>query len=239
NEGFPGRIQLGLKFPRVNFKGVDVEQFFFENRLDLDKLEIDHGQIEIAIDRNIASPSESKKSAKAEDVRRKSLEEVIIDTIQTSNSRLSINYQLDESSLNSIETDFELLIRGFRLDSAITASRNVGELYKDANLSLKEFKFAFPDSIHSLGFSKVEIGTLKEEVTFSDFYITAKDESGVPGSPVLDAKIDQVILRHNQLAEIQETGIFDVRDLWLINPKFNLYLDSTKVEMEAKASQVR
>jgi hypothetical protein len=239
NENYPGRIQLGLKFPKVNFKGVDVEQFFFENRLDLDKLEIDEGQIEIAIDRNIATQAPAKKTANSEDVRRKSLEQVIIDTIQTNNSRLSINYQLDESSVNSIETDFELLIREFRLDSAITTNRNVSELYKDANLSLKEFRFAFPDSIHSLGFSKVEIGTQKEDVIFSDFYITAKDESGVPGSPVLDAKVDQVILRHNQLAEIQETGIFDVSDLWLINPKINLFLDSARVEKEAKVSRAR
>jgi hypothetical protein len=239
NDNFPGRIQLGLKFPRVNFKGVDVEQFFFENRLDLDKLEIDHGHIEIAIDRNIATQAVAKKSPKPEDGRRKSLELVIIDTIQTNNSRLSINYQLDESAVNSIETDFELLIRHFRLDSAITASRNVSELYEDANLSLKEFRFAFPDSIHSLGFSKVEIGSLKEEVIFSDFYITAKDELGVPGTPVLDAKIDQVVLKHNQLAEIQETGIFDVRDLWLINPKLNLYLDSVKVKKDVKISRAR
>lgn len=239
NENFPGRIQLGLRLPKVSFKGVDVEQFFFENRLDLNKLEIDQGQIEIGIDRKIATKSESDKPKRPETNRSKSLEEVIIDTIQTNNSRLSINYQLDESSVNSIETDFELLIKEFRLDSAITASRDVGKLYKEADLILNEFKFSLPDSVHSLGFSKVEIGTLREEVIFSDFYITAKDELGSLGHPVLDAKIDQVIMQHNHFAQVQETGIFELKELWLINPRLNLYLDSAKIEMEPKANSDR
>ena len=237
NENYPGRIQLGLKLPKVSFKGVDIEQFFFENRLDFNKLEIDQGQIEIGIDRKIATKSEADKPKNPQRRLSKSLEEVIIDTIQASNSRLSINYQLDEFSVNSIETDFELLIKEFRLDSAITGGRDVGGLYQEADLSLNEFKFSLPDSTHSLGFSKVEIGTLREEVVFSDFYITAKDEFGNPGNPVLNAKIDQVILKHNHLEQIQETGIFDLRELRLVNPIFNLYLDSAKIQKEPKASK--
>ncbi|WP_026969625.1 hypothetical protein [Algoriphagus terrigena] len=239
NADFPGRIQLSLRLPRVDFKGVDIEQFLFENRLDLNKLEIDGGQIEIGIDREVATKPASAKSQGPESVRRKSLEEILIDTIQTSNSRLSINYQLGESPVNSIETDFGLLIRGFKLDSAITASKDVGSLYDEVSLSLNEFRFALPDSVHTLGFSTVEVGTQKEEIVFSDFYLTPKDQFGRPGNPVLDAKIDQVILKNNRLAEMQDTGIFDLRELRLVNPKINLYLDTAKVKKEQKEIKVK
>lgn len=231
NENFLGRIQLGLNFPKVSFKGVDIEQFFFENKLDLDKLEIDQGQIEIGIDRKIATKS---KAEKQETTKKRALEEILIDTVQTKNSRLSINYQLAESSVNSIETDFDLVIRKFRLDSVISATKDVGMLYQEVNLNLNEFKFALPDSIHTVGFSKVDIGTLRDQIVFSDFYITPKDQFGKTGNPVLDAKIDQLILKNNHLAEIQETGIFDLKEIRMVNPKFNLYLDTAKVQKENK-----
>ncbi|HSF55234.1 MAG TPA: hypothetical protein VLA71_15880 [Algoriphagus sp.] len=236
NANFPGRILLGLNFPSVSFKGVDIEQFFFENKLDLDKLEIDQGQIEIGIDRKIATKS---KTERPENSGKRAVEEILIDTIETKNSRLSINYQLAESSVNSIETDFELVIRKFRLDSVISATKDVGSLYQEVNLNLNEFKFALPDSIHTVGFSKVDIGTLRDQIVFSDFYITPKDQFGVAGNPVLDAKIDQLILKNNHLAEIQETGVFDLKEIRMVNPKFNLYLDTAKVKKEPKAVKAK
>lgn len=231
NEQMAGRIQLGMQFPVVNFKGVDIEEFFFDNILDLDKLEIDQGNIEIGIDRKVASKlpqAPSKNSAK------RMLDEIMIDTIESKNSTVSINYQVGESSLNSIQTEFELMIREFRLDSAVTAKRNVGEMYQEVNLSLNDFKFALPDSVHTLGFAKVSIGSLRDLITFTDFYVTPRDQFGTPGNPVIDAKIDQLILRNNYLADIQETGIFDLQEIRMINPKVDVFLDSAKVKKISK-----
>ena len=230
-DGFPGRINLGLRFPKVNFKGVDIEEFLFENRLILDRLEIDRGNIELGIDRKIASlpKAEAKKNA-----RKKSLEELRINTIETKNSKLAINYKSNETSLRSIETDFELLVKDFRLDSLIGATQNIGELYSEADLSLKDFMFALPDSVHTLRFSKVSIGTQKDQILFSDFSLTPKDHFGQPGNPVIEAKIDQLILKNNRLAEIQSTAKLDLREIRMINPKINVFLDSAKVEKQAK-----
>ncbi|WP_332910687.1 hypothetical protein [Algoriphagus boritolerans] len=171
--------------------------------------------------------------------KKRTLDEIVIDTIQSKNSTVSINYQVDESILNSIQTEFELMIREFRLDSAITASRNVGDLYQEVNLSLNDFKFAFPDSVHTLGFSEVNISTLQEVITFSDFYLTPKDQFGTPGNPVIDAKIDQLILRNNQLSEIQESGVFDLKEVRLVNPKVDVYLDTVKIKREFKPVKVK
>lgn len=234
NEDLSGRIQLGMQFPSVSFQGVDIEEFFFENRLDLKKLEINQGNIEVGIDKKVAQKSGSTPSKKT---KKRALSEILIDTIQTRNSTVSINYQVDESELNSIKTEFELMIRDFRLDSAISATRKVGDMYKEVNLSLNDFKFALPDSVHTLGFSDVTIGNLKDEISFTDFYLTPKDQFGKAGNPVIDAKIDQLILRNNHLAEIQETGIFNLKDIRIVNPKVNLYLDSAKVEKDTKPTK--
>ncbi len=234
NNDFPGRIQLGMLFPKVSFKGVEIEEFFFDNKLDLDKLEIDQGNIEIGIDRKVASKSQSSPSKNA---KKRTLEEIMIDTIQSKNSTVSINYQVDNSSLNSIQTEFELMIREFRLDSTVSAERKLGNMYQEVNLSLNDFKFALPDSVHTLGFSKVNIGNLRDVITFTDFYLTPKDQFGTFGNPVLDAKIDQLILRNNHLAEIQETGIFDLKEVRMVNPKVKVYLDSAKVKKETRPSK--
>ncbi|MFN3999122.1 hypothetical protein [Algoriphagus sp.] len=229
NDELAGRIQLGMQFPRVSFRGVDIEEFFFDNILDLDRLEIDQGNIEIGIDRKVASKLPSNRLI---NTKKRTLDKVLIDTIQSKNSTVSINYQVDNSVLNSITTEFELMVKDFKLDSALTARKNVGDMYKEFTLSLSDFKFALPDSVHTLGFSEVNIGTHRDEISFSDFYLTPKDQFGKPGNPVLDAKIDQLILTNNRLAEIQETGIFDLREIRMINPKVNLYLDTVKVKKE-------
>jgi len=229
NDELAGRIQLGMQFPKVSFRGVDIEEFFFDNILDLDKLEIDQGNIEIGIDRKVASRLPSNRPI---NTKKRTLDKIFIDTIQSKNSTVSINYQVDNSLLNSISTEFELMIKDFKLDSALTARKNVGDMYKEFTLSLNDFKYALPDSVHTLGFSEVNIGTLKDEISFSDFYLTPKDQFGKPGNPVLDAKIDQLILANNSIAEIQETGIFDLREIRMINPKVNLYLDTVKVKKE-------
>jgi hypothetical protein len=229
NEELASRIQLGMQFPKVSFRGVDIEEFFFENTLDFDKLEIDQGNIEIGIDRKVASKLPSTRPI---NTKKRTLDEILIDTIQSRNSTVSINYQVDNSVLNSISTEFELMVREFRLDSAITAKRNVGDMYQEFTLSLNDFKFALPDSVHTLGFSEVNIGTSRDEISFSDFYLTPKDQFGKPGNPVLEAKIDRLILTNNRLSEIQETGIFDLREIRMVNPKVNLYLDTVKVKKE-------
>lgn len=231
---FEGRIQVGMKFPTVSFQGVNVEEFFFDNRLDLDKLEIDRGNIEIGIDRKVATKTSSNR---AKISKKRVVDQIRIDTIQSKNSTVSINYQVDESVLNSIQTEFELMISEFHLDSTITANRSVDEMYREVVLSLNEFKFALPDSVHTLGFSKVDIGTLRDEIIFSDFYLTPKDQLGKKGDPVLDAKIEQLILRNNYLADIQETGIFDLKEIRMVNPILNVYLDTAKVTKQSKASK--
>lgn len=236
NDAFSGRIQLGMQFPRVSFEGVDIEEFFFDNKLNLDKLEIDRGNIEIGIDKKVGSKSTKRQSKKST---KRTVDEILVKTIQTNNSTVSINYQVNESSLNSIQTEFELMIREFRLDSAIAASKKVGDLYQEVNLSLNDFKFALPDSVHTLGFSEVSIGSLRDEIAFSDFYLSPKDHFGNPGNPVINAKIDQLILRNNHLAEIQETGIFDLKRVRMVNPKVDVYLDSVKAIQEIKADKVK
>lgn len=234
NEDMAGRIQLGMQFPTVNFRGVDIEEFFFDNILDLDKLEIDYGNIEIGIDKKVAS-RQSQTSSK--NSRRRTLGEIMIDTIESKNSTVSINYQVDQSSLNSIQTEFELMIREFRLDSTITANRKVDDMYQEVILSLNDFKFALPDSVHTLGFSEVSIGTLRDEITFTDFYFTPKDQFGNPGNPVIDAEIDRLILKSNYLADIQATGIFDLKEIRLMNPKVKVYLDSAKANTKSQSEK--
>lgn len=219
------RLNLGLNFPKVVLRGVDIEEFVFDNILNLQKLEIDQGLVEIGIDQEI-SVAETKGPKKK--AIRKSVEFISIDTIQAVDSQLQLLYLGENASRQSIRTGFDFLIQNFYLDSLMTENADFSSIYSSANLDLKDFVFALPDSVHTVSFSKVSLGDQREEIVFSDLKITPKDHFGKSGSPVVEAKIDQLAIRNNHLPEVLDTKTLDFREIRIVNPQVDLYLDTLK-----------
>ena len=52
---FKEKMSLALRLPNVNFRGVQIEDFFFDGLLSLQKLEVENGLIEIGIDKRPTS----------------------------------------------------------------------------------------------------------------------------------------------------------------------------------------
>lgn len=227
------KIAISLTMPSVSLDGIDIETFLFDNELILDQFNVIGGKIDLDINPDFKkneTPLEAKGTPSSRLAIRKTIETLKINQVKLGESELNINYRFGEKDVQSIQTDFELLVKDLYLDSATNRGiENLSELYKGLNLSLQDFSFALPDSIHTIRFSNLAFDNLVQETVFSDVRIIPKNKTGYPGSPIVEATIDQLAIHNNKLKEIQETGIFDLTQVRLTNPRVDIYLDSERM----------
>lgn len=221
------KIALSLNLPSVSLEGVDIESFLFDNQLQLDRLAVDGSEISLEINRNYQKEVTAEKpDQEAGKTLPKSIELVSIGAIEATNSNLSLNYRVGEDDFESIQTDFDLGITGLNLDSAANAQKDIASLFDEINLTLKDFSYTLPDSIHTIRFSDVYVDNTADETIFSHFEIVPSTTSGSLGSPIFSAKIDTLGVRNNTIREIQSTGVLDFTQLRLMNPRIDIYLDT-------------
>ncbi|MDI1321424.1 MAG: hypothetical protein PSV36_01670 [Algoriphagus sp.] len=239
--GLNSKIALSLSMPSVSLDGIDIETFLFENELILEEFNVIGGMINLEINPEFKKEDKTAKPKTDSTSRlaiRKTIETLKIDQLKLGDSKLKVNYRFGEKDVQSIQTDFDLLVKELYLDSATNRGiDNLSELYKSINLNLEDFSFALPDSIHTIQFSNLAFDNLINETLFSDVKIIPKTKTGSPGSLIVEASIDQLGIQNNKLKEIQETGIFDLSQVRLSNPTFNIYLDSEKTSTEKSTSK--
>ncbi len=224
---FRSKIALSLNLPSVTLEGVDIESFVFDNQLKLDKLAVDGSTINLEINKSYKNDSSQLGAISVtSNTLPKSIELVSIGAIEASNSSLSLNYRVGNDDFESIQTDFDLGILGLNLDSAANARKDIAGLFDEINLTLKDFSYTLPDSIHTVKFSDLYVDNSTDETVFSNFEIVPNTLTGNAGTPILSAKLDELGVRNNTLRDIQSTGIFDLTQLRLLNPKIDIYLDT-------------
>ncbi|MCE7057255.1 hypothetical protein LZF95_21420 [Algoriphagus sp. AGSA1] len=238
SSSFKSKIALSLNLPSVSLEGVDIESFVFDNQLKLDKLAVDGSTINLEINKSYKNDSSQLGSISVtSNTLPKSIELVSIGAIEASNSSLSLNYRVGDDDFESIQTDFDLGILGLNLDSAANASKDIAGLFDEINLTLKDFSYTLPDSIHTVRFSDLYVDNSADETVFSNFEIVPNTLTGNPGTVILSAKLDELGVRNNTLRDIQSTGIFDLTQLRLLNPKIDIYLDTAQSVSKAKSQK--
>jgi hypothetical protein len=228
------KIALSLDLPQVAFKGVDIESFLFENKLELNKLKVTGGKINVEIDRDYKKEESSQRTEDKKRSLPKSVELVKIDSIEAVGSTLGINFRSGTNEAQSIQTNFDLGIHGFNFDSTTNTKEDLSGLFSEINLSLQDFSFALPDSLHTIMFSSVNVDNTVDATIFSDFQVVPKSTNIAPGSPIIAAKIESLSIQNNALKEIQETGVFNLEKITLTNPLIDVYLDSTEKKKTVK-----
>lgn len=231
------KLALSLSLPQVAFDGVDIESFLFENVLDLNKLKVTGGRINIEIDKDYEK-EEEEENVQIKKLP-KSIELIKIDSIEAVNSTLGINFRSGTNDAQSIQTNFDLGIQGFNFDSTANTREDLSGLFSQINLSLQDFSFALPDSIHTIQFSSVNVDNSVDATIFSNFQVIPKSTTIAPGSPIVSATIESLSLQNNTLKEIQETGVFDLTKISLVNPVVDIFLDSAEKSVKPKAVKTK
>ena len=219
------RLALGFNFPKVALRGVNVEEFIFDNVLNLQKLEINGGEIALGVDRQVQATSKSALRSRNLALQR-TIERIHIDTISTSNGTLQLNYLDQNQSKKAIKTGFGLNMTQFDLDSLRVRTQDLSKTYQGVNLGLSNFEFALPDSVHTLKFEAFGFGDNQEELVFSGLSIHPKNQLGTIGKPVIDGKIERVVLKKNSLLDMLTSKKVDLQEVRVQNPIFSIYLDS-------------
>jgi len=227
------KIALSLDLPQVAFLGVDIESFLLENKLELNNLKVTGGKINIDIDKDYKNEENPKKTESKRSLP-KSFEFIKIDSINAVNSTLGINFRSGTNDAKSIQTNFNLGINGFNFDSTTNTKEDLSGLFSEINLSLQDFSFALPDSLHTIMFSSVNVDNTVDATIFSNFQIVPKSTKIAPGSPIVAAKIEKLSIQNNALKEIQKTGIFNLDRITLTNPLIDVYLDSAEKKKSVK-----
>jgi hypothetical protein len=219
------RLAMGFNFPKVALRGVNVEEFIFDNVLNLQKLEINGGEIALGVDRQVQVASKNTLGSTSRGLQR-TVERIHVDTISASNATLQLNYLDQAQSKKAIKTGFGLNITQFDLDSLRVRTQDLSKTYQGINLGLSNFEFALPDSVHTLKFDAFGFGEDQEELVFSGLSIQPKNQMGTSGKPVLDGRIERVVLKKNSLLDIFRTKKLDLREVQVQHPIFAIYLDS-------------
>jgi hypothetical protein len=223
------KIELSLNLPSVRLLGVDLEFFLFDNSLNLDKLIVDGSSINLDINSDFHRDSlDSLKNDINITTLPKSIGKVAISTIQANNSSLKLNYRTGKDGMESIQTDFDLAIKGLNLDSATNARKDIAGLFQEINLTLEDFSYNLPDSIHSINFSSVYVNNTSDETIFSNFEILPNSLKGHVGTPIVALKVDELGIKNNTLREMQLTGVLNLTQLRISKPDLILYIDDKK-----------
>jgi len=232
------RLALGFNFPKVALRGVNVEEFIFDNVLNLQKLEINGGEIALGVDRQVQATSKSAMRSRNLALQR-AVERIHIDTIFTSNGTLQLNYLDQTQSKKAIKTGFGLNMTQFDLDSLRVRTQDLSKTYQGVNLGLSDFEFALPDSVHTLKFEVFGFGDDQEDLVFSGLTIHPKNQMGTSGKPVVDGKIERVVLKKNSLLDILTSKKVDLQEVRIQNPIFSIYLDSLPAPITSRTGSFK
>lgn len=234
-ENLESRLGLSLVLPMVSFEGLNLEEFLFENTLLLDRLLVDGSNINLEIRPDIEASERSGSKKRMRDIQ--VISEVQIGEVMASNADFSLLFQKNGQESQSINTKFDLGVKDLRLDDESNIRQDVSGLFSNISISLNDFQFSLPDSVHEVAFSQFNFDSKEDETVFVGLTINPIDPQNEE-KPYFQGTIEEVGIRNNKLAAVQETGIFDIENLRIKGPDLKLVLNS-KGEKETKSKTIK
>lgn len=222
-ENLDSKLALGLVLPKVKIEGIDLEDFLFENIIDLEKLSVEGSDIRLDINPKMERKLLQKRSGKS---RLRTLDFVKVDEIHALNSDFQMNYIQGEKDVQSLQTSFDVSISDFFMNEQEEGDVELAGLFSKVAIDINDFTFILPDSLHSVKLSSLVYDNSVEETILSDLEIRPLNSLETSPGILLEGKIAEIGIRNNSLDEIESTGIFDLNLLRIKNPELKIYLDS-------------
>lgn len=239
SSSFSDKTKVTANIPILSFRGVDLEAFLFDNALKLQKVGLTGSSVELMIDNDWEGAAEqtSNKKAKRERNLPKNIKNVSIDTIETVDAKFSLGFKEQGSQRELINTEINLNVFDFLLDSANIHKGEIAGFFDGITLELDEFWLTLNDSVHQVTFSKVELDTKFDGVLVNNFRVIPRDLGGKPGFPVFSGHIPKILIKVNSLSEIQASKDLWFKQLRLYRPDLEVFIDEVKAEKIEKKSK--
>ncbi|MFC3416745.1 hypothetical protein [Algoriphagus hitonicola] len=230
------KLALSLVLPKLTLEGLDLEDFLYENRLDLSKLSVEGSQINLDIEPEFVRKEE--RSNRNSGAFSRSIDFLRIQEILAKESDLRLTFQIANQEVESIQATFDVSVSDFFLDEEMENELILAELFDEISLAVNDFSFALPDSLHQIRFSEVLINNKGDETVFLGLEIEPVDLENSEGV-LFSGKIDELGIRNNTLAEIQRTGRVNLESIRISGPDMRVYLDTASTQNSSGQSGPR
>ena len=218
---------IEANIPNMSIQGVDLEAFLFENTLSMSKLKLSGADVNLTLNRHAEEGKATQRTSRRRERNLpKTIDIIKIDTVEAENAQFNLAYREDDHTMELINSGVNLSFYGFLLDSAKLMQGDIAAFFLNMTMEVDSLSLSLRDSIHTIHFSKIDLDSKTDEIIFSDFTITPKDQVGKKGLPVVDAKIPRVTLQTKSLPNLQSTGELIIQQLLLSDPSITLYLDA-------------
>lgn len=213
--------------PSMSIQGVDLEGFLFENTLSMSNLKLSGATVNLTLNRQAEKEEVMPRTPRHRERNLpKTIDIIKIDTVEAEDAQFNLAYKEDSQTMDLVNSGVNLSFYGFLLDSAKLMKGDIAAFFSAMTMEMDSLSLSLRDSIHTVHFSKIDLDTKTDEVVFSDFTITPKDQMGKKGLPVVDAKIPRVTLQTRALHNLQSTGDLIIQQLLLSEPSIILYMDA-------------
>ena len=230
------KLKISAVIPTMLFKGVDLEAFLFENRLGLEKLELDNANVGILINDDIVEPQDQRRRRQE---RQRSLprtiEVVKIDTILAQKAKLTVSIREDGIQKELVNTGINLSFFDFHLDSVKLKRKDFVGLFSGMSLGADEFWLTLADSVHRVTFRSVQFDTKRDAVFFQNIRVIPNSLSGKTGIPVFSGHVPALLIKTKSLEELQKGKEIALEEVTLFRPDMEVFVDDQKAERNPKA----
>lgn len=217
--------------PSMTVKGVDLEAFLFENTLALTKLKLSGADVQLYLNRDKAEEVIAPRNQRRRERNLpKTIDIIQIDTVEAEDAQFNLAYREAGQDMELINSGVNMAFYGFLLDSAKLVEGDLAAFFSSMSMEMDKFSLSLKDSIHTIHFSKVGFNSESGQIVFDNFSVVPRDQLGIKGFPVIEARVPHVSLRTNSLPSLQRTGDFVIKELFLSEPDIILYLDKEGVE---------
>jgi hypothetical protein len=240
SRNFSDKTKVTATIPILTFRGVDLEAFLFDNTLSLQKVGLANSTVALLIDNDWKGESNQTDNKRARRDRNlpKNISNVSIDTIETIDAKFSLAFKEQGSQRQLINTEIDLRVFDFLLDSASMQKGEIAGFFDGISLELDEFWLTLNDSVHQVTFSKVELDTKYEGILVNNFRVIPNALGGKPGHPVFSGHIPTILVKLNSISEIQSSKDIWLKQLRIFKPDMEVFLDEVKLTKSEKEKKI-
>lgn len=234
-----------MRFPQVKLEQINLLRMFNSRNLELRRLAIFEPDMMIVQYRNKKLPEETLEQKETVLQKLDLISHVVIPymvsidagTIEISNAR--IRFMDDKQGLNEerIAGLVDLTLTGFRTDTLTQYSRKAFLNRLEVNLTLRDFRYLSPDSLHYARVKELYVNSYSQELDIIEFnlFSTSKVYPGMPYPSTLTAQFSTLQVHGFDHRKWIGENWFSAGDIFLLEPR--IIIRSVKKTKESSLNE--
>ncbi len=226
NPNITSKLQVETLIPEMQLSGVDIDKFLFNNELKLEKIRLGKPRITLNIDDDIADNKQTKRDRKTE--LPKNINSIQVDTLLTNDGLLEIFFLSGKKRNRLINSDVELLINNFRVDSTTLENKTISGLFGNIDAQFENFNLKLADSVHTVLFDRLYTSNSGQDIQIKNLTVKPRQSAIDQGTQNLYAvSAPELIFSGTNINDIEQTKLLKLKRIQLISPQITYYVNES------------